>query len=109
MPNASNPLTAGRSAHISELCNSAATQLSPILLLPNVHNWRGRNEFIRSCPEWPLPASLSSSRHRRACYQPHRRFFQSQAVLFLVSFRLVLLGDRKSTRLNSSHLVISYA
>src|SRR5256885_7757936 len=47
-----------------------------------------------------------------AAHQPSHHAGAAQAALHLVSPLLQLLrdqGDRKSTRLNSSHLVISYA
>src|SRR3989454_9310617 len=42
-------------------------------------------------------------------YAVHKTFNEFQARKFIKNYTMSITGDRKSTRLNSSHLVISYA
>src|SRR2546430_13662030 len=67
-------------------------------LLGRVDNaWRNRDVVREDCPR--LPSSYVDRFHVDAAV------FSADALTFLVK----LMGDRKSTRLNSSHSQISYA
>src|SRR5688500_19468430 len=57
---------------------------------------------------WHREFSTVGGSPRRNTYVDRRKFFSLVSVATLLHLRWVCL-DRKSTRLNSSHLVISYA
>src|SRR5205807_5578924 len=91
------------------------SSFAPKLLLKKVPEEVGSNTFLKKSPEERtrnisvlLVASVSAA--------VHVALGVLMAPLFAIAFLAaktpsnpVLFGDRKSTRLNSSHLVISYA
>src|SRR5690606_39462031 len=54
-------------------------------------------------------------RHRNIALGPHQHQFVGRIVIAGIdgdldtAYELMLMGDRKSTRLNSSHVIIAYA
>src|SRR5256885_10829454 len=60
--------------------------------------------LFRSATDCNASFSAEGDKRRIAVIQPNHAWYRG-SVLFI----LVLFVDRKSTRLNSSHLVISYA
>src|SRR2546426_1508889 len=68
-------------------------------------SWRGRPR-----PRTGLICTEFSTRARKHEHHPNLvGITSSRRTVFVPLFTFLILADRKSTRLNSSHLVISYA
>src|SRR2546426_11803761 len=70
---------------------------------------QARGDDVPAAPEGKMLDDLGVGRRDDQDGQPGREGEEDGEVLVVAEVLERLLGDRKSTRLNSSHLVISYA
>src|ERR1022692_5252396 len=72
-------------------------------------HWSRRASSMRDAPASASPSAISSPRPREPPDRKSTRLNSSHLVISYAVFCLKNKTNRKSTRLNSSHLVISYA
>src|SRR2546426_4711842 len=81
-------------------------------VLPGPRGWRRQRHPAPAAPP-PLSVSAPKKRNNSATITPRASSSgapnRNEKNLLFGAPLLLALGDRKSTRLNSSHLVISYA
>src|SRR5256885_12393970 len=64
---------------------------------------------MRTARTSPVESAVAARNARTWCAATPGRYARASAVTLVTPAAATLLSDRKSTRLNSSHLVISYA
>src|SRR5690625_6293885 len=87
------------------LCIGAIVMIAPLLWMLST-SLKSKGDVFALPPVW-IPEELNWNKYVEIWQKgPLLSGFKNSLI---VSFTVVIIGDRKSTRLNSSHVAISYA